>query len=199
MKFKRILAVAIAVSLGTVLLSHAAERVPSDSSKTMARSERIGKEAVLRTNHTGYMVKDITDHEVRLYVNKEPEIDYTLEHPGMSPLHRRSSDYKGWTALVPFVFSAQVADAPAFPWAERPSDAGQASETDIGSDLRHLAHTLRDTANRRDLEIKTLLREWAIGRDEDLIQRQRTFVQKLRAVAEAAEVRARAIESDIAE
>ena len=102
-----------------------------------------------------------------------------------------------FTAVVPFIPSVNAVEIPAFPWAERPLDAGQARETDIGSDLRYLADTLRHTADQRDHEIKTLSRGWGMGRDEELIQRQRTFVQKLRAVAEAADAWARVIESDI--
>jgi hypothetical protein len=184
MKFRRSITIAMVVSLGMVLLSHAADPVPSDSSKTMAMFQPILKEEVLGTNHTRYLVKDITGHEARLQVNKTRELDLTLEPPDI-------------TAVVPFV--PKVANISAFPWAERPLDAGQASETDIGSELRYLADTLRHTADRRDLEIEALSREWAIGRDEELIQRQRKFVQKLRVVAEAAEARARKIESDAAQ
>lgn len=136
MKFGRGLAVAIAVSLGVVSLSHAAGPVTSDSSKTVAVSEPIVNGEVL----------------------------------------------------------TKAAEAPALQWAERPPDAGLTRETDIGSDLRYLAHALRHMADRRDLDIEILSREWSIGKDEELIQHQRTFAQNLRAVAEAADARARAIE-----
>lgn len=64
--------------------------------------------------------------------------------------------------------------------------------------FRSVAHTLRDMADRRDLEIEILSRESSLVRDEELIQRQRTFAQRLRAVAEAAEARAKGIEQDTA-
>lgn len=192
MILRRSLAVATALSLCTVLLSHAADPAPSDSSKTMARSEPAAKEEVLRTTHTGDLVKDVTSREARLRLNKESEFDRTLE----SLLSRSSSGYEGRTAEVPF--APPVAEEPVFPWADQPPAAGQTREADIGSELRYLAHTLRDTARKHDLEIETLSRGWAAVRDEELIQRQRTFVLELRTVAEAAEARARDIESDTA-
>lgn len=184
MTFRRSLAVAMVMNLGMVLLCHAADPVPFDSSKTTAISEPIVKDEELRINTTLSIVKDVTSREARLSVNKEIELNGALESPV-------------FTAVFPFVPWANAVEIPAFPWTERPLDAGQARETDIGSELRYLADTLRYTANRRDHEIKTLSREWGMGRDEELIQRQRTFVQKLRMVAEAADARARAIESDI--
>lgn len=186
MTFRRglVFAMVIVMSLGMALVSHAVDPVPFDSSKTMAVSEPIVKDEGLRITTTRSFVKDATSREARLPVNKEIELNGAPEPPV-------------FIAVVPFVPLANAVEIPAFPWAERPVNAGQARETDLGSDLRYLADTLRHTANRRDHEIKTLSREWGMGRDEELIQRQRTFVQKLRAVAEAADARARAIESDI--
>jgi hypothetical protein len=186
MTFRRGLAFAMVMvmSFGMAFVSHAADLVPLDSSKTMAVSEPIVKDEGLRITTTRSLVKDATSREARLPVNKEIELNEAPEPPV-------------FTAVIPFVPSAHAVEMPVFPWAERLLDAGQAREMNIGADLRYLADTLRHTADRRDHEIKTLSREWGMGRDEELIQRQWTFVQKLRAVAEAADARARAIESDI--
>jgi hypothetical protein len=184
MTFRRSLAIAMVMSLGMVLLSHAADPIPFDSSKIMAMSEPIVKEERLRMNTTGSLVKDETSREARLPVNKEIELNGSLEPPVSSSVG----------LFLPWAFAVEI---PAFPWIERPLDARQAHEADIGSELRYLADTLRHTADRGDHEIKTLSRERGMWRDEGLIQRQRTFAQKLRVVADAADARARAIESDI--
>ncbi|MDN5941552.1 MAG: hypothetical protein L0H94_06690 [Nitrospira sp.] len=186
MTFRRSLAGAMVMvmSLGMAFVSHAADPVPFDFSKTMTVSEPIVNDEGLRMTTTDSLVKYATNREARLRVNRKIESKDAPAPPV-------------FTAVVPFVPSPNAVEIPAFPWAERPRDAEQAREMGIGSELRYLADTLRHTADRRDHEINTLSRDWGMGRDEELIQRQWTFVQKLRAVAEAADASARAIESDI--
>lgn len=179
MKLRRSVAVAAAVYLGMVSLSHAADPAPVDSSNEMAVSERIAKEKAL-TENTLYIVEDVTGHKARLHANRETKLDGAVEIHGV-------------TTEIPFVSSGKIVEAPALPSTVRPHDAGQASETDT-EHLRSLAHTLRDMADRRDLDIEILSRESAIVRDEKLIQRQWAFAQRLRALAEAAETRVMDIE-----
>lgn len=75
MGLRRSLAVAVVASFGMVMLSHAADPMPSDSSKSKLVSEQVVKGDVLMREGEFYIVKDTTGHEVRLHVNKETKLD----------------------------------------------------------------------------------------------------------------------------
>jgi hypothetical protein len=60
-------------------ISHAADPMPSDSSKTKMVSDQIVRGDVLMTEGEFYIVKDITGHEVRLHVNKDTKLDGTVK------------------------------------------------------------------------------------------------------------------------
>jgi hypothetical protein len=79
MRIRRRLAVAVLASLGMVGLSHAADPLPSDASKTKAVSDQIVRGDVLMKEGDFYIVKDITGHEVRLHVNKDTKLDGTVK------------------------------------------------------------------------------------------------------------------------
>jgi hypothetical protein len=79
MEFRRRLAVAVLASLGMVAISHAADPMPSDSSRAKTVSDQIVRGDVLMTEGEFYIVKDITGHEVRLHVNKETKFNGTVK------------------------------------------------------------------------------------------------------------------------
>ena len=78
MKFIKTLIVAIAFSFGMASLSHGADPIPTDSSKTAA-SELTIKGDVQMIEGEFYFVKDTTGHEVRLHVNNETKLEGKLK------------------------------------------------------------------------------------------------------------------------
>ena len=79
MGLRRSLGIAMLATLGMVTLSHAADPIPTDSSKSKLVSEQIVKGDVLMREGEFYIVKDTSGHEVRVHVNKETKVDGTVK------------------------------------------------------------------------------------------------------------------------